>query len=135
MSMSALPVVEDLDVIEHVTACFLTPSVDAARTRSFFRLLKNDSAHRVVPAVAASTHADLQAVFAAEATPVVATVLHALVGESPPRSRAMHRDCAMTHRVARHLRDGVATLADLLHRFSLELVGETFACHRSSDPQ
>jgi hypothetical protein len=42
--------------------------------RSFFKLLKNDSA-TALPAVAAATHARLEIIGSAEAPPIVASVL------------------------------------------------------------
>jgi len=72
-------VVENLDVIEQVATCFLATAVDATSYPLLLRAAEGRLCHGVIPAIATPAHADLQTMLATESTPIVTTVLHALV--------------------------------------------------------
>jgi hypothetical protein len=70
-----------------------TQPAEMTLIRSFFKLLKNDSATALSGAVAFSAHAGLQAIGAAEPPPGIAPVLRALirVNHRTARSPSAHR--------------------------------------------
>lgn len=80
MAMAPCPIVEDFDVIEDVGTGQVAGFVDALANAFLFQAAEEGLSHGIVPAVAAPTHARLQTVRLAEALPIIAAVLTALVG-------------------------------------------------------
>ena len=79
MAVSSRPIIKDLDVIEDIGPGELTRFVDALANPFFFQAAEERLRHRIIPAVSPPAHAGLQIIGQAEAPPVVATVLTALI--------------------------------------------------------
>ena len=77
--MASLGIIEHVDVAKDIGAGQITSSVDSFLDALLFQAAEEGFDYRVVPTVAAATHARLQLVLVAEAQPVIATVLRALV--------------------------------------------------------
>lgn len=92
--MTAFPVVNHPDVIEHVLPGFLARAVSPAPDSFLFQVAEEGLRDRVIPTVAAPVHADLQLVLGAESLPIDAAVL-------PCRSV-----CARARRIPRWRRRG-----------------------------
>ena len=78
-SMTALWVVEHLDVVEDIASGLIPGGIDLASNALTLEQLEEALCHSVVVAVAATTHAGDQIVIAQEALPVVAGELTTLV--------------------------------------------------------
>lgn len=78
MLVSSRPIVEAIDVVCDVFGGLLARVVDAFLDALLFQAREKGFDDRVVPAVAATAHARLKAVRAAEPTPVVTAILRAL---------------------------------------------------------
>ena len=76
--MSAFWVVKHLDVVEHISASILPGAVDLSPDSLPFQQLEKAFRHRIVMAVAPSTHAAKQVVGFQEALPVTAAELATL---------------------------------------------------------
>lgn len=78
--MTALGVVEHLDVVEDIAACFTAGRIDASADAFTLEQLEEALSHCVVVAVTASAHAADQVVVTQEGLPLVACELAALIG-------------------------------------------------------
>ena len=127
MAVAACSIVEHLDVVEDIGPGQISRFVDALFNSFFLQTAKERLGHRVIPAVAAAAHAGLKMVFSAEAQPVIAPILRALIRvdqrvlrfASPHR----HQDC-IEHQFASQ-REAVC-----LERHDREHRGETRAVRR-----
>jgi hypothetical protein len=61
IAMPALPVVEHLDVVEHIASCFLACAVDPVAHAPFLQAAEERLGNRVVPTVAAAAGAHFDA--------------------------------------------------------------------------
>ena len=78
-TVSAFWVVKHLDVVEHISTSILPGAVDFSPDSLPFQQLEKAFRHRIVMAVATSTHAAKQVVGSQKTLPVAATELAALI--------------------------------------------------------
>lgn len=79
MDMTPSPIVKDFDVIEDISPGKIPGFVDALADAFLFQAAEERFGDRIIPAVAAPAHAWFKIVGLAEAAPVIASVLAALV--------------------------------------------------------
>jgi hypothetical protein len=80
MTVSAAPIVEDLDIIENISAGKISCFVDAFADTFFFQAAEEGFGYCIIPTISASAHAGQQAMRTAEADPIVTAILAALIG-------------------------------------------------------
>ena len=78
--MATGAIVEGFDVIEDVGTGEVAGFVDALSYAFFLQAAEEGFGDRIVPAIAAPTHAGLEIVRSTEARPIVAALLGALIG-------------------------------------------------------
>ncbi len=76
--MTSDPVIKHLDVVEHIRLGQVTGFVDPFADPFFFQAAEEGFRHRIIPAIASSTHAGIQVVGQTETMPVITAVLGAL---------------------------------------------------------
>jgi len=79
MAMAASSIVEDLDVVENVGPRELAGLVNPFANAFLFQAAEEGFGDCIIPTIAASTHARIEAVGVAETRPVLAAVLRSLV--------------------------------------------------------
>ena len=79
MAVAPGSIVKDFDVIEDVCAGQIAGFVDAPADALLFQTAEERFGHGVIPTISATAHAWFKIVGLAEAAPVVATVLAALI--------------------------------------------------------
>src|SRR5512146_2125878 len=87
MTVSAAPIVEDLDVIEYISAGKISCFIDAFADTFFFQATEEGFSDCIIPTISASAHAGQQVVRTAEADPIVTAVLTTLIGVHDNRLR------------------------------------------------
>ena len=85
MAVTASPVIENLDVVEHVRSGFLARSIDSPSDPFGLPTAEKRFHHGVVEAIAPSAHARDKSMILAEPHPVVTSVLGALIGMNEHR--------------------------------------------------
>src|SRR5690606_2088446 len=80
MAVPSIPIVKDFNVVKDIGTGQITGFVDTLADSFLLQATEERLSNSVVPAVSTATHARLQVVGLAEALPVIAAILAALIG-------------------------------------------------------